>query len=225
MQLRGPRLGAAHAEGVPVVAGDDGVIAVDERVHQLRVLGIGGVEPVQAQPGPHRAEGGEDLRPGEGVTAVAGGHGRGVAAEQHEVVAGLADPEGVDLAGDGALLHEPQGVDAAVGEHLRHPRPHQMHVDREGRRGRRRRQALLQQRSLGEPQPRAAERGRGQDAEISGILQFGEVILGKDVVTVDLGGTGAEPLQQLVGKEGGGIESGHRSILPLHRWQRGKMGE
>jgi hypothetical protein len=98
-----------------------------------------------------------------------------------------------------------------------------VHVDREGGRGRRRGQALLQQRRLGEAPSRAAERGRNQDAEVSGIRQVGEIVLGEDVVTVDLGGTGAEPLQQLVGEDGGGIEGGHSSILPPGRCGRGRM--
>ena len=168
---------------------------------------------MQAQLRPHRRERGEDLGPGEGVAAVGQRRGIRSAAEQHEVVAGLADAEREHLAGRRALLHEPQRVDAAIGQHLGDAGPHQVHVDRERRRGRRTRQALLEDGCLGEAQPRTAQLAGHEDRQVSGILQVRQIVVGERVLAVVHGRPGAEALEEFVREEVGDIVGGHPAIL------------
>ena len=218
------RLRAAHADRVPVVTGVDGVGTPHERVDHLRVGRVGGVESVQPQLRPHRPERGEDLGPREGVGAVGGGDGLRVAAEQDQIVARLADAEGEDLAGGRTGLHELQVVDAAVGHHLRHPRPDEVHVDRECRRGGRAREPLLQHRGLRQPEACAAQRGGHEDRQVSGCRQLREILGGKAVLGIHGGGARADALEQVVRQVRGRIEIGHPSILPLVTGPRVAVG-
>ena len=142
-----------------------------ECVDHLGRVRRGGVQAVQAELRPHRGERGEDLGARERIGAVGLGRGIRVAAEQHQIVAGLADAEGEDLAGRGALLHEAQVVDAAIGEHLRDSGPHEMHVDREGGRRGRAGEPLLQDGCLGERQPGTAEFPWHEDRQVAGVLR------------------------------------------------------
>ena len=135
------------------------------------------------------------------------GNGIRVAAEQHEVVAALADAECEDVAFDRAVLHELQARHAAVAEYLRDPGPHQVHVDRQsGGRGCCR-QPLLQDRRLLEAEPRTSSPGRNEDLQIAGISELCEILLGEGVLPVVDRRALADAVEQVVGKMIGRIET------------------
>ena len=124
----------------------------------------------------------------------------------HQVVAALADAEREDLARDGAVLHELEAGDSAIGEDLRDARPHEVHVDSQGCRRGRASQALLQDRGLGEPESRATALSRHQYRQVPGSPQLVQVLLGEGVLAVVDRRALADALEEVVGKECCGIE-------------------
>ncbi len=144
---------------------------------------------MQAELGPRRGERGEDLGAGEHVAAVGQRHRVGVAAEQHQVVPGLADAEGEQLAGGGAGLHEREVVESAIPHDLRDPGPHQVHVHRQRGGGSRGGEPLLQHGGLGESETGAAPVGGHEDRQVPGGAQLVDVLLREPVVAVVAGGT------------------------------------
>jgi hypothetical protein len=172
---------------------------------------------VQTQLRPGRCERGEDLGSAERVAAVFARRCSGVASEQHEVVAGFADAEGEQLAGRSPLLHEAEGLQAPIRGDLRHAGPDQVHVDRQGGRGSRFRQTLLEPGDLRERASRSAELGRDQRGQVARGAEVGEVVVGERVVTVVRRGSRADALEELVVQMIGGVErvGSHVAILPL----------
>ncbi len=187
--LRGVALGGSHAEHVPVVEGrHSAVVAGEEAVHEPRtVLGSGALgllaEHGEARPG--GGERGEDLRAGEGVPAVdpLGGRER---VPQHQVVAGLAEAEGEQLAGLRIREHPVEARVAALVQHPRDAGHHEVHVDRErGRRGVGAEQALV-----------ADDLEQRARREVSGGAQLVEILGEEDVVAVVAGRPRADAVEQ-----------------------------
>ncbi len=196
-------LAGAHADRVPVVQDADvGVLPVDEPVHDLRGIRRRRVESHRAEPRPRGGERGEDLATRVAVAAAVLRFGGRARAEEHEVVAGLADAEAEDLPGAGLAEDEVEAVVAAVAQDLRDPRPHEVHVHGEcGGRGGAGEPHLRAHRVVEAP-AEAAELGRHERREVSRLAQLREVLGEERVVAVVPGGALAHPLQEVVVQQG-----------------------
>ena len=178
-------LARPHADGVPVVEHPHvGILAVDEPVDDLRGVGRLGVEAHRAEARPRGRERREDLAARVAVAAVGLRFGGRAGAEQHEVVAGLADAEAEDLALAGLAHQELERVVAAVAQHLRDPRPHEVHVHRERRGGGGAGEPHLRAHGIGEAPAEAAEFLGHERAQVSGLGELGEVVVEERVVAV-----------------------------------------
>jgi hypothetical protein len=133
--------------------------------------------------------------------------GLGARPEQHQVVPGLGDPEAEDPSGHRVLEHEVHRGLAGAVHGAGHPDPHLVHVDRERGGGGGAGEPLLLAGHLLQGQPQPAELRGHHRPQVAGVDEVREVLVEEAVLPVGLRGPAADPVEQLVGEQGGG--AGH----------------
>ena len=166
-----------HAEGVPrLLDAVVRVVAVDERVHDLRAGRVTGIHGMDPEVRPHRRQRSEDLVTGD-LPAALDAPRRGRREQDRDVVAGFAVAGGEHVAVGGLGEHPVAGGVAGAVQIGAQADEVVVHVD--GDRGRRGDvgDAPLQPVDLGEVQTGAAEVGRQRGREVSAGTQLLEVLV------------------------------------------------
>lgn len=164
---------------------------------------LAGVVPAEGEEaGPRGCEGGEDLRPLEGVAALLVGDRLRDRPEEDEVVARLGDPEAEELAGCGVAEDELALGHSAAEEMAPEADDDLVHVDAEGGARGGLGEARLLLGDLFEAEARAPEFTRDEGGEVAGPGELGEVVVGEGILEVVGGCALVDPREELVGEEG-----------------------